>query len=426
MTNGRKDGEICYGQLLDQEHLVISKFTQQSQNCNEGEKVAAWGDPNTEVIPTDANACLVKVFDIDDPTNQYLDIFFPAHFTIDNIRLPDELISIKVVFSESKGQGTDTTTGGGSRSSSSFQLSLANSAKATSSIGITADVQVNIKPHWGDNVPGIFCYFFSPADQSTEADIITRLEAELGETINPWPVFHPETHTVSVMAEQVSLTASGSAQQTEGDGTESFSVSTGKSIERQPGVRSVDIPPCVHRTISISNNTKSDTITATAGAGWSSGLAWPARTGGGTTGAETATGFIDPISFSQTDPPNIPISGWYLYKFSPSFFKWHLFQNTAILVDMSYFQSAIVDFRYLPSNNINEPHGVFMTYSPDFSGGFPDSYAIHSGSLGTGLSLNTTTGVISGTPFAIASLSAVIRATNSKGFVDANLTLVFI
>jgi hypothetical protein len=56
-----------------------------------------------------------------------------------------------------------------------------------------------------------------------------------------------------------------------------------------------------------------------------------------------------------------------------------------------------------------------------FFSGTVTSYAVQSGTLPTGLSLNTSTGVISGTPTTPAGATAiVVRATNSDGTADTN------
>lgn len=62
--------------------------------------------------------------------------------------------------------------------------------------------------------------------------------------------------------------------------------------------------------------------------------------------------------------------------------------------------------------------------SPTNTGGAADSYAVVSGSLPTGVTLNTTTGQLSGTPTAADESSPItIRATNAGGTGDAVITV---
>ena len=61
-------------------------------------------------------------------------------------------------------------------------------------------------------------------------------------------------------------------------------------------------------------------------------------------------------------------------------------------------------------------NGVAYSETISAQGGTsPYTFALTSGSLPTGTSLNTSTGVISGTPSAIASFSFTIKATDSLG-----------
>jgi len=66
--------------------------------------------------------------------------------------------------------------------------------------------------------------------------------------------------------------------------------------------------------------------------------------------------------------------------------------------------------------------GTAFSVTLSASGSTPITYAVQSGSLPTGLSLNTSTGVISGTPSAVGSYTFTIRATNAAGYNDQAFT----
>ena len=78
-----------------------------------------------------------------------------------------------------------------------------------------------------------------------------------------------------------------------------------------------------------------------------------------------------------------------------------------------------------------ESPGIYTTqsYSTTLSAEFTDSFSIVSGSLPAGLSLNTATGQISGTPTGVASFVSnvvsnfTIRATNQNGFADQSFNV---
>lgn len=66
--------------------------------------------------------------------------------------------------------------------------------------------------------------------------------------------------------------------------------------------------------------------------------------------------------------------------------------------------------------------GVFFTYAPTFSGS-PTAYALSAGTLPAGLTLNTASGVISGTPTQIGTFNVTLQATNAGGPTDAPLQI---
>lgn len=66
--------------------------------------------------------------------------------------------------------------------------------------------------------------------------------------------------------------------------------------------------------------------------------------------------------------------------------------------------------------------GVAFSETISYSGSGPITFTVQSGSLPTGLTLGSSTGVISGTPTTPGSYSFTIRATNSVGFDDQAYT----
>lgn len=66
--------------------------------------------------------------------------------------------------------------------------------------------------------------------------------------------------------------------------------------------------------------------------------------------------------------------------------------------------------------------GLAASVTVSTTGSASITFAVQAGSLPTGLSLNTSTGVISGTPSAAGSYSFTIRATNSVGYADQAFT----
>jgi hypothetical protein len=75
-----------------------------------------------------------------------------------------------------------------------------------------------------------------------------------------------------------------------------------------------------------------------------------------------------------------------------------------------------------PFTYVVDTSAVSITPS-SVTGGTPSSYAVQTGTLPTGLSLNETTGAITGTPSVIGSSTFTIRANNISGFFDRSVTM---
>lgn len=75
----------------------------------------------------------------------------------------------------------------------------------------------------------------------------------------------------------------------------------------------------------------------------------------------------------------------------------------------------------LPSGQVGKPYSYTLTAT---GGVLPYTYTIVAGTLPPGLTLNAATGVISGTPTAIATLDAVTFSVTDSGVIMANPTKV--
>jgi hypothetical protein len=71
--------------------------------------------------------------------------------------------------------------------------------------------------------------------------------------------------------------------------------------------------------------------------------------------------------------------------------------------------------------NLNPLVLEFMSESISVTGGQgPKVFTVLQGTLPTGLTLNSSTGVISGTPIAVGTASIIVRITDNSGFIDTN------
>ena len=97
--------------------------------------------------------------------------------------------------------------------------------------------------------------------------------------------------------------------------------------------------------------------------------------------------------------------------------------SSSFNINITVNNPAPPNISYSPSTNIYVVGTAISTLTPSNTGGIVVSYAV-SPSLPAGLSLNTSTGVISGTPTAVtATATYTVTATNTGGSSSATLTL---
>ena len=150
----------------------------------------------------------------------------------------------------------------------------------------------------------------------------------------------------------------------------------------------------------------------------------------------TASGGTSPYTFAVTSgslPTGLTLSSGGTLSGTPSAYGSFSFTVTAtdsasVTGNQSYtltIAPATVNISGTPSvATLNAPY----SFTPSVSGGTaPYTYALHSGSLPAGLSLNTSTGTISGTPTALGTSSFTLRVSDSSAptplFNDAAFTI---
>jgi hypothetical protein len=88
-------------------------------------------------------------------------------------------------------------------------------------------------------------------------------------------------------------------------------------------------------------------------------------------------------------------------------------QNLSIIIAAATNTPPVVDTTWLPGGKLNTAYSE--TVSASGGTGTYTAWAVTSGGLPSGLSLNATTGVISGTPTAVGTFTCTIQVTDSAG-----------
>jgi hypothetical protein len=160
---------------------------------------------------------------------------------------------------------------------------------------------------------------FYSAEGDTMGNILTRLTAIVGATVNAWPKFDSSKKPIAftLKGQQASIAAGATVKESVSEGdTATYVQSTGTSDSYQLGssIKTVNVPPTIHAGITIAGPTASDTIDATAEAIMDSGTGWNALSASETATATVAAS-VSPTTVAATSPVStIPATGYYLYR----------------------------------------------------------------------------------------------------------------
>jgi hypothetical protein len=269
------------------------------------------------------------------PDDALLDyrLVFPSRM---DIRLPDVLESIQVVWTSASAQGSSDGEWEGYATGESWSLSGAEGDSCESSVSIKPELVINIKQSWGSDIPITAYAFFIQTNNGSvsEEELNARIEAVVGVT-QPWPVFKPVAHTLVVSGGSAACkaSASGNAGRVVSGTTDSAERGTSKSTSYDVGlsVNATNILPTIHGQINIADSARSLGVSATAKAQWY-GNNFPSLNVISTAQAGTS-GAVTPNVLLATTPASIPNSGLYVMRTSLEPYKWGWAKCSAIVLD---------------------------------------------------------------------------------------------
>lgn len=332
----RGDGQLLNGQLYLPEDDLEVPFTEQMRYKDTAD--AMIGDAKTEITPQDAASSQVRVYDYE-AISDALDAYFVSFPGTVNVDLPDILEAITVTYNKSIENGRYTERGEGFSNGTYINMSLASSGTAEGSASVLPDVQLSYRQIWGRNIPCTH-YLFYHAGNITRAQVLTRLSSLAGSTVSEWPVFKPAAHTITLNGQQVQVSSRANVQQrlsqTTGEsGNTTFTKAVGAGTSRGGGVtiRTVRIPPMIHKQLTISNPRDQAQCVAYAAAGWPEGTNWPKLISQPPPLLGLVKASVTPTSFPATSPSSIPTSGLYLMDTNVNLYKWGYNRVHAIVLD---------------------------------------------------------------------------------------------
>ncbi len=338
MAHTDSKGKLRYGQQYDPNDDLVIPYTERIHNETSGStECDVQGQARTEINPQDAQSWLVREFT---PPTDALEAYSLVTPGSTDLQLPDVLLSIAVTYNTASGNGVHAQDGDGISISSSPSLNLSLASKAQGSASVMPDIQPIIKQYWARNVPCLRVLLYM-ANGFSRPDVINRLNDLLGVTVNNWPNFQPAGVTFTLKGETVSVSADADVQQYaalrvgEVSVTYTWGEGEGTSKEVSTTTKTVRIPPTIHGAITLSGPTNSATAEANAGAGWSGGTNWPARSAEAYVSMNAAAS-VTPTSLSATSPVSaIPTSGHYLHRLDAEPYKWDRVRVRAEIVNFA-------------------------------------------------------------------------------------------
>jgi len=268
--------------------------------------------PNTDfqIVNKDRSLKRVRVI----PTAA-LTSFTLAYPTRINLDLPKVLKTVSVVWDSQVSVGTQETQGQDFASGGRGSVSLAAPDTASSSALIKAEVQITFEDFAATNLFAENRLFYMEGPV-TSATILAKLATLYGQAVAMWPVFKPQSSTITVSGQSINVRANVQVSLTSAWGEESNSFSWLKSTSDDFAIgssfTSVQLPPCIHPDITITGDTyREQEVSATAELNVS--LSFGPSVSASLTKSGTAYGRVTPSVVPGTSGLEaIPVTGLYL------------------------------------------------------------------------------------------------------------------
>lgn len=161
------NGETVEGQDFDRERGLVYKFVQQVKNFAQGGVVSELGNDNTEIVPIDANASRVRVYDTAAILASIADEYksFPSSVSFE---LPPTMTALTTAYNTNGGDGASNMGATGKRGFAAFGSNVGGSenprASAQASAASLVDVLATIRPNPADRVPCQVYLFYMGAN----------------------------------------------------------------------------------------------------------------------------------------------------------------------------------------------------------------------------------------------------------------------
>lgn len=254
-TSGQTGPQLA-GQDFDDVFGVVVQFTRQIVATASAGLSTLWRKINPlnkeQSVITDVNITALTTF-----LSTY-SISWPGTANLD---LPDTLTGLTGLFETGNHAGEYINDNAFGFATDHGQWSVNVRGEGSGGGQIMPDVRIDIRLTDARNVPTTHYVFFLPAPV-TAAAFNTRLAALVGATVNAWPKFRPQIHTLTVVGRSLDLTANVDGYASESWDSNVLSYTSGHGSSRRSGmnIRTIKLPPTIHGSISISSNAQTLTL----------------------------------------------------------------------------------------------------------------------------------------------------------------------
>jgi len=267
---------------------------------------------------------------------------FPTRVNLGD--LPRELTAVTIVWNSQSSIGTQDYSFYKWVVGTSINLSKSASDSANSSAAISPEIQLTFRDLATGNLYGTRYEFFLP-NPVTEAAILAKLATLAGSSVSIWPVFHPESNTITSTSQSISVTSNvqisleGSASAAEGLTSQGWDKGTSDNFGVSLSNGSVQVPPCIHGPIIFTSpsvgsaTSRSQAVAATAYMSMFNSLVGSIDAIKNTEG--TAYGTVSPTSLPAVPGTHktIPTTGLFLMDMDVRRYRWDYCQITAVVFD---------------------------------------------------------------------------------------------
>jgi hypothetical protein len=257
-----------------------------------------------------------------------------------DVRLPDVLKSISVVWAEDLAEGNYDSQWQGSSSGTSYGLTGSESASSESSASIKPELIIDIERPWGADVSATAYYFFLKGNNNviSESAFLSKVSRIAG-AAQRWPTFKPVSHTIVLTggSAQVQAKVNWSAARSASSSSSTSEKTTGQGTSYGVGtsLNAVTISPTIHGAITISGaeaKTKLVTSNCNSGTGPVSNFPFVLTAAAA---SHTLNADVNPKTLAATTPTVIPTSGKYILKSEVVPYKWGWARCSAVVLDAS-------------------------------------------------------------------------------------------